>query len=154
MKVSLQELTKQYASIGFNVEKRWINRLVKEKGLPRLNRGEYDLVACLKWYVHYYRQLVEKEKEEHGVSRKAEDRLLTAKAGREELKFLKERGDLVRVDAFLKTLQKPMSELRMKLLALGNRITPLINASQSPTEIKRIIEEQIYEALRDLADLP
>jgi hypothetical protein len=35
------------------ISERAVQRLVIYEGMPRISRGEYDLVECMKWYVAF-----------------------------------------------------------------------------------------------------
>jgi hypothetical protein len=37
----------------FGISERAVQRLVIYEGMPRVSRGEYDLLICSKWYVKY-----------------------------------------------------------------------------------------------------
>jgi hypothetical protein len=37
----------------FGISERAVQRLVIYDGMPRVSRGEYDLLVCSKWYVNY-----------------------------------------------------------------------------------------------------
>jgi phage terminase Nu1 subunit (DNA packaging protein) len=37
----------------FGISERAVQRLVIYDGMPRVSRGEYDLLICSKWYVRY-----------------------------------------------------------------------------------------------------
>jgi phage terminase Nu1 subunit (DNA packaging protein) len=37
----------------FGISERAVQRLVIYDGMPRVSRGEYDLLVCSKWYVKY-----------------------------------------------------------------------------------------------------
>jgi hypothetical protein len=38
---------------AFGISERAVQRLVIYDGLPRINRGEYDLEVCLSWYMNH-----------------------------------------------------------------------------------------------------
>jgi len=152
IKLTLEELAKEFAAVGFAVTKRWIDRLVIEKGLPRLAKGQYDLVACLKWYIVYIRQQAERDDEKTGNSPNAE-KLLAAKANREELKYLRERGDLERRDTLKTDFIAPIAAMRAKLLAMPKRLAPLLKNAKDEHDVERIAETHIYQALTEIAEL-
>jgi hypothetical protein len=37
----------------FGISERSVQKLVIEEGLPRISRGEYDLLKCCQWYLRY-----------------------------------------------------------------------------------------------------
>ena len=37
----------------FGISERAVQRMVIYEGMPRVSRGEYDLLACSKWYLKY-----------------------------------------------------------------------------------------------------
>jgi hypothetical protein len=41
----------------FGISERAVQRLVIYDGMPRVSRGEYDLLACSKWYLNYLHKL-------------------------------------------------------------------------------------------------
>jgi hypothetical protein len=45
---------------ALNLTESRVHQLVKE-GLPRENRGQYDAVKCLLWYIRYLQAVIEKK---------------------------------------------------------------------------------------------
>jgi hypothetical protein len=41
----------------FGISERAVQRMVIYDGMPRVSRGEYDLLACSKWYLKYLHKL-------------------------------------------------------------------------------------------------
>jgi len=41
----------------FGISERAVQRLVIYSGMPRVSRGEYDLLVCSKWYVKYLHEM-------------------------------------------------------------------------------------------------
>ena len=81
---------------AMNVTPRRVQQMVKE-GMPKgAARGEYDLGACLIWYVRYLQAALERGAQgAAGVSAEERNRLSRAQAERAELELSARRGAVV-----------------------------------------------------------
>jgi hypothetical protein len=41
----------------FGISERSVQKLVIEESMPRISRGEYDLIKCCRWYMSYLHSL-------------------------------------------------------------------------------------------------
>jgi len=51
MKIKPEIVTVDKIAQTFGVSEREVQRLVIYEGMPRISRGEYDLIECSRWYV-------------------------------------------------------------------------------------------------------
>lgn len=90
--------TAQLAKI-FDVEPRWIQRLVSEHGMPRAAPGKFDLLTCVRWYVRHLREALQARSTGEGsdlTNLTAErTRQLRAQNERTELLMAEQRGELI-----------------------------------------------------------
>ena len=51
MKIKPEIVTVDKIAQTFGISEREVQRLVIYEGMPRISRGEYDLIECSRWYV-------------------------------------------------------------------------------------------------------
>jgi phage terminase Nu1 subunit (DNA packaging protein) len=114
-----------------NLGSRRIQQLAKE-GLPRAERGIYDVVACFRWYVKYLqRKLVERALPEDGdgdaggpVSSATATRhkILSIEAELAQISLAEKREQLISIDKATKDIVAIVTEIRTRILALPPRL--------------------------------
>jgi Holliday junction resolvase-like predicted endonuclease len=124
-------------------------QLVKEGVVPRVGRGEYDLVAAFQGYIAYLRENSESE-ERMGIS-EAKQRKLAAEAQLAELTLEQEKKKLVRVDAIEEYWVGIVTAAKTKFLAMPNRLSPLLVGQEKIASVHKILQEAIVESLNELA---
>lgn len=80
----------------------------------------------------------------------AKTRLTTARAEREELKLAQQRGMLIAIDTVAEQWAENAGNVRKKLLALEAKLPGMLQG-KGIAEMSRIIHEEIYQALNELA---
>lgn len=126
-----------------NLTPRRVQQLVQE-GLPREAKGQYDLGKCTLWYIRYLQTRQAEGSIESGMS--AKDRLVLAKAEREEYALAKERREMVTIEDYEAKMSEMITNARLNLLAIPSRIR-----AKHGDETAMDIETEIKRALRDLA---
>lgn len=81
----------------------------------------------------------------------AQRRRTLAQAKQEEIKAQTLAGELVDRETINKEWIKTAAAIRNKLLAIPTKTAPLVLAVKTLPEVKRILEDQIYEALAELS---
>lgn len=138
----------------FKKEPRWINRLSKEKGLPKDARGAYDLIKVIHWLVDEHEKELKEARRGGETEGQARKRLYAAQASMKELELTRIHGKLIHIDDVLKILVVALKALRDKILSLPKRAAPQIIALQNIAEIEELLETLINELLDDLSTLP
>jgi len=146
----------EQVSKALNVTVRRVNQLVHE-GMPRAERGAYDLGGCMLWYIRYLQGLLRHkatEDEDGGASsiRDQRKRLLTAQADREELDLAEARKRMVTVEDWEKATADIVAAAKARLLAVPARVAPRVLGETSRVLVQGIIEKEIKEALQALGE--
>jgi phage terminase Nu1 subunit (DNA packaging protein) len=152
----MAQVTVEAIAKAFDRKPRRIQQLVKE-GMPKGERGKYDLGACLLWYVRYLHKKIESQSAEgegaEGITLN-DQRVRGLKAGAElkELEVQLRRGEIVRVDDVRQMLSEMILMTKARLLAIPPRLAVEVLGEESRVMVQAKIEKSIKEALTQLAD--
>jgi phage terminase Nu1 subunit (DNA packaging protein) len=151
------EKKSQYATLAqistvLNVEPRWINRLVKERGFPQIARGQYDLVACVHWYIVDLKRQIQDAKSGGETLNEAQARLTKANANLKEMELSRERGEIIAIDDMKKVLEKLFKPIREALLAIPKALAPQVMSRQTIAEVEELLQTSVHKSLNELAD--
>lgn len=128
-----------------------ITQLVKE-GMPKSDRGEYDPVRCMFWYIGKLRGHVEHKEGEDGTSTQGErKRLIKAQADREELELAKARSEIISIADHTKILGDMAVETRAFVQAIPARAAADLVGETSRVMIQAKLEKHCNFALTKLA---
>lgn len=131
------------AAAFLKLPERTFNRLVENGVIPKNDYGEYILGEVVE---SYWRNQFDSE----GL-KAAQTRLTTAQAEIKELELAETRGELHRASAIAKVWADNVLNAKKKLLAIPTKIPPML-VGQDVQTIRKKLEEEIKEALRELAD--
>lgn len=140
---------------ALNLDERRVQQLVKE-GMPREQRGQYDPVKCLLWYVRYLQKALERKAVptlDGGFVGEREERvrLLRADADLRELELAKERGLLVSIADVERDMTDLVLTTKARVLAVAPRIAPELLGLTSRVMAHAIVEKGLKEALLSLS---
>lgn len=131
---------------------RRIRQLRDEGILKEYQKGYYRLKESLYGYIHYLRQQI-------GESEMAADlsteraKLTKARREKAELEVRLRKSELHEAKAIEYIMTNALLNFKSKLLALPNKLTPLIiNAKNDNIRISEIIRTGVNEALSELAE--
>lgn len=150
--VPVREITNVF---GFSVSA--IEGFIRE-GLPLAVKGgagvpnKIDTAQFHTWLVRRARAQVRAEfegKEAGGDDSKA--RILLSKARTGELELAKLEGELVEIEAVENLFANLVANARARLMALPNRLAPVLTAENDTAKIKQQIEDAVWDALTELA---
>jgi len=149
--VNVEKLAK-----AFNRDARRIQQLVKE-GMPRQGRGQYDLGACMLWYIRYLQDLVEKKSANVGGGEflglnDQRVRGLRADAELKEMELALKRGQTAKLTDVRASLSDLVLMTKARLLAIPPRLAVEVMGEGSRVMIQAKIEQAIKDALNQLAD--
>jgi phage terminase Nu1 subunit (DNA packaging protein) len=149
--VNVEKLAK-----AFNRDTRRIQQLVKE-GMPRQARGQYDLGACMLWYIRYLQDLVEKKSANVGGGEflglnDQRVRGLRADAELKEMELALKRGQTAKLADVRAALSDLVLMTKARLLAVPPRLAVEVMGEGSRVMIQAKIEQAIKDALNQLAD--
>ncbi|MBQ3643040.1 MAG: hypothetical protein II961_00450 [Candidatus Riflebacteria bacterium] len=106
----------------FGVNERTIRQWV-QKGMPRVADGVYSPRDCFNWWDEYINESAVGDDDKN---KDAKERYWAAKAGNEELKFEKTKGELVSKDKVENSFAARAYELSLSFRALKYRLPPML----------------------------
>jgi UDP-N-acetylglucosamine transferase subunit ALG13 len=144
------------AAEALNLTPQRITQLVKEGVLPRVARGEYEVVACLRAYVRYLQRAVAQKAQmtdDGTIVTTAGQRsaLLAVQLEREQLELAKEKGLVMAVTDHYQVLAHLIVETKARVMAVGARVAGLLVGETSRVMIQAKIEAEHKIALTELA---
>ena len=137
-----------------DLSERRIQQLSREGVIPKAERGQYDLIAAVRGYVAYLRDLAVKAQAgapDFGVERA---RLIKAKADIAEMEAEGRRGELLPAEAVEAAWTAILARLRARLLVLPDRLAPLCVEETTIAGVRDQIRKAVREALDELAETP
>jgi phage terminase Nu1 subunit (DNA packaging protein) len=140
---------------ALNLDERRVQQLVKE-GMPREQRGQYDPVKCMLWYIRYLQQALEKKAVptlEGGFVGEREERvrLLRADADLREMELARERGQVVTIDDVEKDMTDLILTTKARVMAVAPRVAPDLIGLTSRVMAHAVVEKALKEALLGLS---
>jgi len=130
---------------------RMVNIHVKQNGMPRLSRGEYDLVKCVHWYLDYKDRLLVEARKGNETEQQARARLIRASADLRELELARERGQLVPVETIKYLWERVVVAFKTRMLAIPSKLPQRLIVTRDVNEVKGILDSEIFEALNELS---
>jgi len=128
---------------------RRVQQLSKEGVIPKAERGRYELVPAVRGYIAY---LKERSINPGVISfDEVRARKTAAEAELAELELLEKKEQLVPMTEIVDTWLDMVSACRTKMLSMPAKLAPVVAVEESPAICKRLIEEQIVEALDEIA---
>jgi phage terminase Nu1 subunit (DNA packaging protein) len=142
---------------ALNLTEQRVQQLVKE-GMPREQRGQYDPVKCMLWYIRYLQQAIEKRTTptlDDGFvgERKERMRLLIADADLKEIELSEQRSQLVAIQDVDKAVADLARAVSARVMAVPPRLAPELVGETSRMMIQAKIERSFRETLAYLARL-
>jgi phage terminase Nu1 subunit (DNA packaging protein) len=137
-----------------DLSERRVQQLSREGVIPKAERGQYDLVAAVRGYVAYLRDLAvraEAGAPDFGVERA---RLIKAKADIAEMEASGRRGELLPAEDVEAAWTAVLARLRARLLVLPDRLAPLWHQETTIAGVRDQIRKAVREALDELAATP
>ena len=128
-----------------------INRHVKDHGMPRISRGEYDLVKCVHWYIDYLNERIKEASRGTETEAQGRQRLIIAQADLRELELSVACADLIELDVAVELWQKLVVSFRTKMMLIPTKLASQIINCKEPNEAQLMLETEIQEALLDLS---
>jgi len=137
-----------------NISARRIQQLVALGVISRGERGRYDLLRCIRGYVTYLQQEVDRV-ESSGMSDERV-RLVAAQADHEELKVEALQATLLPRDGVLDAWEQLRAAFSARCLALPSKLAPRLAVIHERRKIQDALTAEIREALQELSgfDLP
>jgi phage terminase Nu1 subunit (DNA packaging protein) len=140
---------------ALNLDERRVQQLAKE-GMPREERGRYDPVKCMLWYIRYLQAALEKKSVPipgggYAGEHQERVRLLHAEADLKEIELARERGQFVAIEDVEKELTDLVLTTKAQILSVAPRLAPELLGETSRVMAQAKIEKALKEALVQLA---
>ena len=134
-----------------NLSERMVNLHVKQHGMPRIDRGQYDIVACVHWYIEYLQKLIKDARRGDETEQQARARLTRATADLRELELAKAKGELIEVDQAKSLWERLIVSFKTRMLGIPTKAPQRLIICKDINQIKDLLEREIYEALGELS---
>jgi phage terminase Nu1 subunit (DNA packaging protein) len=134
-----------------NMTPQMVNRHVKLHGMPRISRGEYDLIKCVHWYIDYKDQQIKEARRGTETEAQARQRLVVATANLREVDLAQACGELIEIEVAQSLWQRLMVAFKNKMLLIPTKIAPVVVQCKEPNEVQELLEAEIHEALYELS---
>ena len=140
---------------ALNLEKRRVQQLVKE-GMPREERGQYDPVKCMLWYIRYLQIALEKKAVptlEKGFVGEREERvrLLRSQADLSEMELARQRSLVISIADYERTFADLILTTTAQFMAIPSRVASEVVGETSRIMVQAKIEKSVKEALAYVA---
>ena len=138
---------------AMNITPRRVQQLAKE-GMPKAERGLYDLGACMAWYIRYLQAVVEKRADPNDEGAALEytlekSRLAREQADRVALQNAEDRADLGRFSIWSEELTRFLTEIRAAILSLPTKVAPILDGDTN--QRRQVLDEAVQEILTRLS---
>lgn len=134
-----------------NMSPRMVNLHVKQHGMPRLDRGQYDIVAVVHWYIGYLKGQIKEAQRGDETEQQARARLVRTTADIREYELRKLKGELIEVVQAKSVWERLIVAFKTKMLAIPTKAPQRLVICKEINQIKDILEREINEALGELS---
>jgi phage terminase Nu1 subunit (DNA packaging protein) len=141
----------QLAKLFDGVTTVYISMMVKE-GMPKEERGEYNVARCVLWYVRYLKRKI-KEAQRSPREEDARIRHMEARAQMAEAEAHRAAQELITVADVKIFLESHFGAMRSKLLAIPKRAAPLLVGRADLAEIESSLHDMVIESLEELKEI-
>ena len=143
---------------AMNVTTRRVAQLVHD-GLPREERGKYELGKCLLWYIRYLQNALERravQTPDGEVTSIREERLALLRLDRElrEIELAEKRKQLVAIPDVEKAMSDLVLMTKARMMAVAPRRAADLVGESSRVMIQAKVEKEIRTALSHLETPP
>jgi phage terminase Nu1 subunit (DNA packaging protein) len=135
-----------------DLSERRVQQLSREGVIPKATRGQYDLVGSVRGYVRYLRDQAAKAQAGAPDYASERARFIRARADLAEMEAEERRGSVIVAGDVEAAWIAVLALLRTRLLALPDRLAPVIHAEASPAGARDVIRSALREALEELAE--
>jgi phage terminase Nu1 subunit (DNA packaging protein) len=148
--LKLPEVAKLLSSSDkHHISERWINRLSKEKGFPRKARGDYDLLACVHWYIEYLFTRIDGSKHNNDSLQHSEERKARAQVELLEIKLAQIKGELIPITQIIGQIEPIFGAIKQQLISIPKAAAREFNSK----ELETFLDPFIRKSLTELATL-
>jgi phage terminase Nu1 subunit (DNA packaging protein) len=130
---------------------RMVNLHVKEHGMPRIDRGQYDIVAVVHWYIDYLKGLIKDAQRGDETEQQARARLVRTTADIREYELGKFKGELIEVAQAKSFWERLIVSFKTKMLSIPTKAPQRLIICKDIIQIKDLLDREINEALGELS---
>ncbi len=141
---------KQIAKL-FMLTPRRVNQLAKQGIIIKESEGMYNLIESVQGYISYLKENSINEIEGVISIAESKQRKLAAEAKLAELQYELESSKIVHIDSVRPQWESLVMAMKTKLLAIPNKLTPLLISQDNFNVVNKMLYESIAEALNELA---
>ena len=135
-----------------DLSERRVQQLSREGVIPKAERGQYDLIGSVRGYVRYLRDQAVRAQAGAPDYAAERARFIRARADLAEMEADTKRGSLIAADDVEAAWIAVLALLRTRLLALPDRLAPLVHEQTRVGDTRNLIRATIREVLDDLAE--
>lgn len=129
-----------------------VNRYVKFSGMPRVNHGAYDLVACVHWYLRHLEAEMARAVRGEETVHDARRRLTIAHANLREIELKEMASTLIERDLIAELMIAIAKTWKEYFLEETGEWARGARAQKDSAEMKGYLEGVVHEALRNLPE--
>lgn len=134
----------------FGITVRRYRQLAKEGVVPAVVKGKVDFVQAAKGLIEYYRKLAAGSGDLSLTDERT--RLTRIQADRKEIELLKALGELLPVQEAMKAWSAVIMTMKTRLQGSPRKLAPILFGCTKETEIQEILQREIDEICRELAE--
>lgn len=128
-------------------------------GMPRDPGGQYDLLACLMWYMRFLQRSVQRNKSDDGTGtmrniRDERQGLLRAQRQQKEHELAVSRREVVAISDVELTLSQMASWGTAILEGIPDKLTPRITGLTDPLQVYALLQDEIQAVMTALSKRP
>ena len=129
----------------------WTNRgmPIVERTMGRGTNWSFDTAAVAAWRTE---QAVTQTGDEEKLNfEEARRRKMAADAMLAEIELIERRGEILEIDTVVKEWESLVLSMRARMMAIPPRLAPAVLVENDVATVQAILEDSIYECLRELA---
>ena len=138
----------------FNQEIRTIDLNVKKLGMPRKERGVFNVVDVFKWKIKQLQKQIEDIKTGDGSYADAEKRDMIATAALKEIKLAHERGEVMNRSDAASMAKDAVMDTNKKMDGWPRKLALRLIMKETPLEIEQIIQGEVDAIRNELSRIP
>jgi phage terminase Nu1 subunit (DNA packaging protein) len=140
---------------ALNLDERRVQQLVKQ-GMPREQRGRYDAMKCMLWYIRFLQATLEKsaistDPRGAATERQARVRKIRADADMKELELARVQAGLVSIEDVARAAADLVGVTKARVMAIAPRLAPELLGETSRVMVQAKLEKALKETLAQLA---
>jgi len=135
-----------------DLSERRVQQLSREGVIPKATRGQYDLSGSVRGYVRYLRDQAVKAQAGAPDYASERARFIRARADLAEMEAEEKRGSVLAAEDVEEAWIAVLALLRTRLIALPDRLAPVVHQQPTVAETRSQIRAAIREVLDDLAE--